>query len=89
MTPEQRTQLENEVSIGNRAQNAYESFDKNFISNKRTMLIDKIIVASNSDIDLIVKLKLTIQLVQQLDEEYMSIINTGKMASKMLADATK
>ena len=89
MNEAQANQLKDEQQLGNKAENAYNSFIKKYAEDKRVILFEAFQDASVLEPDNLITIKLQLKAIEGLDIEIKSIIDTGKMASKMLADATK
>jgi len=77
-------QLEQEQIIGRRAENAYNLFIKAFVEQKKNQLIESFLECPISNVDLILEIKRTMYVLDNLNMEVNSIIQTGKMASRSL-----
>lgn len=84
MTPEQKEQLENEQVAGQKASHAYDHYIKDFCEQKRMSLF---MAFSNlpltAEVD-IMETKRMLYAIDTLENEIVSQIDTGKMASKAL-----
>jgi len=84
MTPEQKEQLENEQVIGTRANNAYEAYIKDFCEQKRMalfMAFSNLPLTAESEI---METKRMLYAIDTLENDIVSQIDTGKLASKSL-----
>jgi len=86
MTPEQRQQLLDEVQRGDKALKAYDFFIKDFIERKKSVLFDKFKTIGIEQTDNILEIKRMAITLDSMDVEITSLIDTGKMAAKTLAD---
>jgi len=77
-------QLEQEQIIGRRAENAYNLFIEAFVEQKKNQLIESFLECPISNVDLILEIKRTVYVLDTLNTEINTIIQTGKMASQSL-----
>lgn len=84
MNKTQLEQCEQEQIIGHRADNAYSSFIKAFIESKKNLLVSSFMQTPVSEIDTILEIKRTLYVLDALETEIKSVIDTGKMASQAL-----
>ncbi len=85
--PGELDKLKNEQLRGSRAEHAYEEFIRPFIEEKQQILF-----AAFNDLPMtaekeLMEVKRMLYAVNSLDDEIVSIINTGKMASKLLTES--
>jgi len=80
------SQLENEQFKGSQAQHAYDNFIKPFVQDKRELLFNAFSATGVNDTEALKTIKLQLYAIDQLELEILSIIDTGKMASKALED---
>lgn len=80
----QRDQLEQEQVVGKRAKVAYENFIQAFIEQKKAMLLESFTKCATSDVDMILEIKRTLYVLDALELDVKSIVDTGKMASQAL-----
>ena len=86
MREEIRTRLEDEKLQGSRALHAYREFIEPFISEKRLVLFEAFQEVSVTDTDSLVEIKRQLISINALETEIKTIINTGKMAEKAIAN---
>jgi len=86
MNVNQLEQLEQEDRVGRAANNAYESFIGPFMTAKREDLFNVFQQISIEDTDLLQETKRQLLVLNSLDQEIKTIIETGKMASQQLAN---
>ena len=86
LTPEQVDQLSTEQIVGGQAQHSYEQFIEGFIEEKRKVLFDSFRALPISAEAQLMEIKRMLYAVDTLEEEIISVINTGKMASKTLSE---
>ena len=84
MESDEIAQLEQEQVVGRRAENAYGLFIEAFITNKKAQLLESFTGCNISDVDIILEIKRTIYVLDILNAEIKTIIQTGKMASQSL-----
>lgn len=84
MTPEQLEQLETERAAGVRAQQAYDHYIKEFCEQKRMALFMAFSNLPLTAEDEIMETKRMLYAVDTLENDIISEIDTGKMASKAL-----
>jgi len=77
-------QLEQEQTVGRRAENAYGLFIEAFVGEKKKQLLSAFAECSISEVDTILEIKRTIYVLDTLETEIKTIIQTGKMASQSL-----
>jgi len=81
----QRDMLENESNIGRKASSAYENFIGPFMEKKRLDLFSVFQDLSISNIELLSETKRQLTVLNTLDDEIRTIIETGKLASQQLS----
>lgn len=86
MNEDTRSHLSNEVSLGRKAEVAYEGFIKPFIMSKRKDLFNNFCDTSMMDVDVILESKRLVKVIDQLEEEILTLITTGKLAEKSLGE---
>lgn len=80
--------IEREIRLGVQASIAYESFVKDFIYKKREQLISEFLnlpISGDCLVDILDKRKMY-SLLQEIENEIKSIIQTGELAKKSLKD---
>ena len=86
MKTEELNQLDNEVTLGHKARIAYDSFIKPFVLSKRQDLFNNFCDIPMDQTELILETKRLIKVIDQLEEEILAVINTGKLAAKTLGE---
>ena len=81
---ETRDQLEEEQRLGNRAQKAYVDFIEPFIAGKRIALCQNFFDAKIDQLEEMLEAKRLNMILDSMENEVLSVINTGKMASQQL-----
>lgn len=76
--------LELEVELGQKAQRSYNDFIKDFVENKRKDLFQFFCEISVSEPEKLLEVKRLYMVLESLETEVLTIINTGKMAAKIL-----
>jgi hypothetical protein len=85
MTPEQKEQLENEEFKGAAAERVYNAYIKDFCEQKRMALFMSFSNLPLTAEDQIMETKRMLYAIDTLEEEIISEIDTGKMASQALS----
>lgn len=86
MKEEESDKLEKEIIIGAQAEKVYEKYIKPFIEKKTALLFEAFKDVSITNIDDIVEIKRMIRVLESLEDEFITFINTGKMANKVVSD---
>lgn len=89
MNSEEHEKLREEQAKGSDAKRTFNKFIKPFIDEKRLVLFEAFQEISIQDVDKLLETKRQLMVVNALETEMQSIINTGKMAAKTLAIAEK
>jgi len=84
MNKTEHAQLEQEQVVGRRADGAYNTFIKSFIQSKKSMLIESFVSCGIGEVDTILEIKRTIYVLDALESDINTLIDTGKMASRSL-----
>jgi len=84
MNEAETEQLENEQIRGSAAQHAYEQFIKPFVEEKRLVLFNSFCALPLSDDVNLMEVKRMCYAIDTLEQDIMSIIQTGKMANTAL-----
>jgi len=84
MKEEQYEQLENEVLRGQRAQRAYDEFIKEFVELKKVILFNNFCSIGVSETEKLQEARRLVTVIEDLEAHIITIINTGKMATKTL-----
>lgn len=84
MTPEQREQLEHEQAAGVKAGHAYDHYIRDFCEQKRMALFMAFSNLPLTAEDEIMETKRMLYAIDTLENEIVSEIDTGKLASKAL-----
>lgn len=79
-----RTKLQNEVVYGKKAKDAYENFIKGFVEGKLEDLKTEFLNCSVTDTDRIMEIKRLSLALISLENNVISVIDTGAMAEKQL-----
>ena len=77
-------QLEQEQVVGRRAESAYNTFIEAFIKQRKAQLLEVFSECPISEVETILEIKRTIYVLDILETEIKTIIQTGKMASQSL-----
>lgn len=85
MNTVQREQLENEASIGRKANSSYVDFVGPFMEKKRQDLYNSFQIVSIENTDALTEVKRQLIVLNNLDQEIKNIIETGKLASQQLS----
>jgi len=80
----QREQLEQEQIVGRRANTAYDTFIKSFIQSKKDMLLESFVTCGIGEVETILEIKRTLYVLDALNIDIKTLIDTGKMASQSL-----
>ena len=84
MKEEQQEQLENEQIMGSAAEHSYNQFIKGFVDDKRASLFEAFrMLPLSAEIELM-EIKRMLFAVDTLEQEIITVIQTGQMASKTL-----
>jgi len=86
VSPEQKEQLENEQIKGSAAERVYNAYIKDFCEQKRMSLFMAFSNLPLTAEDQIMETKRMLYAIDTLESEIVSEIDTGKMASKALAN---
>lgn len=89
MTPEQQEQLEREQTSGNEATHAYEGYIKDFCQSKREslfMAFSELPLTAEKELMEIKRMSFAID---TLENEILSVIQTGHLATTSLTEADK
>lgn len=78
--------LQEEIEFGRKAHLAFDGFILPFLADKRITLYSNFCEAKVSDYELLKEIKRMHLLIDSLEDEILSIINTGKMALKVVED---
>lgn len=78
-----------EIAKADKAKRSFDDFINPFIKEKRTVLFEAFQSISITDVDDLLEVKRQLMAIDALDDEIQTIINTGKMAMKSLADLEK
>jgi len=78
--------LKEEQKRGKQAEHAYEAFIRPFIGEKRQVMFEAFQAASIEDVSALLEIKRQDMAIKALEGEIESVINTGKMAAKTLAE---
>jgi hypothetical protein len=89
MNPEQKEQLENEQIEGSKAQHTYDSFIKEFVEDKRMVLFESFRALPLTAEPELMEVKRMLYAVDTLEQEIMTVIQTGQMASKTLNESNE
>lgn len=84
MNQDERDRLEAEVALSHKARVAYDNFLEPFFASKRKTLFNNFCEASMSEVDTLLEAKRLVKVVDQMEEEILEIITTGKLAAKTL-----
>lgn len=84
MKQEQQEQLENEQIKGSAAEHSYAQFIKGFVDDKRTSLFEAFRILPLSAEAEIMEVKRMLFAVDTLEQEIITVIQTGQMAGKTL-----
>lgn len=76
--------LRDEVDKGNKAAHAMNNFIAPYIASKRITLYENFCIASISDPEVLLEIKRMHSILDDIEDEINSVINTGKMATKSL-----
>jgi len=82
-------QLEQEDQVGRKAATAYENFIGPFMDAKRMDLFDAFQTISINEPEMLQETKRQLLVLNTLDQEIKTIIETGKMASQQLSQIPK
>lgn len=86
MDAKQQEQLQNEQIAGGAALVSYQQFIKGFVDDKRASLFEAFrMLPITAELELM-EVKRMLFAVDTLEQEIVNVIDTGKMASKTLAD---
>ena len=86
MRDEEKAILEQESAIGSKAELAYNGFLKPFIMKKRQDLFNNFCDASISDVEVLLEAKRLVKVIDQMEEEVLIVIETGKLARISLGE---
>ena len=86
MNSAQRDNLKDEVARGDRAKRAMQEFILPFIKEKSQVIYENFKAISVTDTEKLMECKRQDMVLEALQIEIQSIIDTGKMASKSLSD---
>lgn len=89
MTPEQENHLNDEVAAGRQAENVYRAHIKPFVEEKELVCFEAFKAVSVMDVDGLLEVKRQLMAIHALEEDFMSKMNTGKMAQQMLDKAAE
>lgn len=78
--------FKNEVSLGKKAEQAYNGFIKPFIEDRKVTLFESFCEASIGEPEVLMEAKRLVTVICDLDDEIQGVINTGKLAAKSLAE---
>jgi len=84
VTTEQEEKLQNEQIRGNAAQHAYDQFIKGFVESKREALFDAFRALPLTAEANLMEVKRMLYAVDTLEQDIITVIETGKMASLVL-----
>lgn len=87
ITPQQRSQLENEQVLGRKAATVYKSYIKDFCQLKRESLFMAFSELPLSAETELMEVKRMLFAIDTLEAEIVSQIDTGRMAAKTLTEA--
>lgn len=79
-------QFEKERELGNKAEKAYNDFISAFVANKRKALFQNFCDISIEHTEALLESKRLLAVVDNLEDEILNIIQTGKLASKSLEE---
>ena len=86
---EQEERLQNEQLIGNKAQHAYDQFIKEFCETKRQILFDNFrTLPLTAEVEMM-EVKRMLAAVDTLEDDILTVITTGKLATKTLNKEVK
>lgn len=77
-------QLNDEITTGRNAQRAYDSFIKSFVLDKRAVLFTAFQDVSIVEAEALQEIKRQLIVLETLDQEILTIIETGDLAKKQL-----
>lgn len=86
MDDKQRSILEDEVSKGRQAKQAYDIFIKGYIEDKKYSIFTNFCEGSSIDPDFLSECKRLMILLNNMEQQVLTIIETGELASKTLGD---
>jgi hypothetical protein len=89
MNAEEKDHLENEQIKGNKAQHSYEHFIKGFVEAKREILFESFRALPLSAETELMEIKRMLYAVDTLEQEIMTVIETGRMAGITLNKEVK
>lgn len=89
LTPEQVEQLQVEQVLGKKAKNVYDTYIQDFCKAKRDILFESFRALPLSAEEDLMEIKRMLYAVDTLEEEIVSQIQTGKMASQTLNEAER
>ena len=84
MSPAEKEQLENEQIAGNAASHAYNQFIKGFVEEKRQTLFQAFRNLPLTAEDNLMEVKRMLFAVDTLEQDILTVIDTGKLASTAL-----
>jgi len=85
----QINQLEDEISKGNQSEKMYTLYVEPFVTNKRENLLSLFEEISIEDVDMIMEIKRTLKIIAVFEQEFITFIDTGKMASHTISEFMK
>lgn len=86
MDDSDRELYEKEVSDGLKARRAYESFIKGYVEDKMVSLFESFCEGSTVDINVLQECKRLVLVLKDMEQQVLTIIQTGELASKTLAE---
>ena len=86
MNDKQLEILKQEDYLGTKAETAYNTFIKSFIIGKRQDLFNNFCDASISDTEVLLEAKRLVKVLDQLESEILTVIETGKLARTTLGE---
>ena len=89
LTPEQVDQLTNEQVLGKKSKSIYDAYIKDFCEAKRDILFESFRALPLSAEQDLMEVKRMLYAIDTLEEEIVSQIQTGEMASKTLNEAER
>ena len=74
-------QYKEEIQLGNAAKHAYDNFIGSFIQSKREVLFEAFKAISVTETDALIECKRQLMVIDTLDDEIKTIIETGRLAA--------
>lgn len=83
---DENDKLKEESYLGSKAEMAYNTFIQSFVASKRQALFNNFCDASITDTEALLESKRLVKVIDQLEEEVLTIIETGKLARISLGE---